>query len=119
MTAGAWDDPVADLVAAGTVIWLTTRGRRSGLPRHAAVGFVEGPDGSVLVSAGGHDTHWARNLLADPRCEVARCGRCGAYVAEPLVPDEHRAAVIALILRYGTPAERLGEGPSFRLRPRA
>ena len=26
-------------------------------------------------------------------------------------------AIVALILRYGTPAERLGAGPAFRLEP--
>jgi hypothetical protein len=29
--------------------------------------------------------------------------------------EAHRA-VVELILRYGTPAERLGRGPAFRLR---
>jgi hypothetical protein len=29
---------------------------------------------------------------------------------------EHAAAVRDLILRYGTPAEGLGQGPSFELR---
>ena len=38
-------------------------------------------------------------------------------VAEPLAPVEHARAVRGLILRYGTPAEGLGRGDSFRLRP--
>ena len=38
-------------------------------------------------------------------------------VAEPLEAADHARAVRGLILRYGTPAERLGHGPSFRLRP--
>jgi deazaflavin-dependent oxidoreductase (nitroreductase family) len=106
-----------DLAAWGKVILLTTRGRRTGLPRRTAVGFVEEPDGCLLVSAGGSGTHWARNLIADPRCEATRDGRSRAYRASELERDEHVAAVRSLILRYGTPAERLGEGPSFRLTP--
>jgi deazaflavin-dependent oxidoreductase (nitroreductase family) len=110
-------DPGWELASWGKVIVLTTRGRRSGRPRSTPVGFVEEPHGSLLVSASGPETHWARNLLADPRCTVSRAGDERSCEARPLGADEHRAAVVALILRYGTPAERLGEGPSFRLTP--
>ena len=37
-------------------------------------------------------------------------------LAEPLGRDDHVRAIRALILRYGTPSEDLGRGPSFRLR---
>lgn len=37
--------------------------------------------------------------------------------AERLRGDAANRAVVALILKYGTPAERLGRGPAFRLRP--
>jgi deazaflavin-dependent oxidoreductase (nitroreductase family) len=95
---------------------LTTTGRRSGRPRRVAVGFVDEPDGSILVAAG--DTAvWARNLEADPRCQVEIGERRFDALAEPLDRREHGEAVARLILRYGTPAERLGRGPSFRLRP--
>lgn len=40
-----------------------------------------------------------------------------AAVAEPLEQADHARVIRGLILRYGTPAERLGRGPSFRLRP--
>ena len=38
-------------------------------------------------------------------------------LAEPLEREDHVQAIRALILRYGTPSEDLGRGPSFRLRP--
>jgi hypothetical protein len=84
------------------------------------VGFVDdGPaaDGSVLVAAGSADTAWARNLLAEPACRVRIGDRSFNAVAEPLEPADHARAIRELILRYGTPAETLGNGPSFRLRP--
>ena len=81
-----------------------------------AVGFVDGPDGSILVAAG-EDALWASNLEADPRCLVEIGERRFEAVAEPLDRREHGDVVAGLILRYGTPAERLGRGPSFRLRP--
>ena len=81
-----------------------------------AVGFVEAPDGSLLVAAGAPEADWARNLEADPRCRVAVQGHLVDAIAEPLDPPEAAAVVRELILRYGTPAEGLGRGPAFRIR---
>ena len=85
----------------------------------AAVGYVEEPDGSVLVSAGGPDTHWALNLFAEPSAVLWIGGRAVPVIAEPLEPTDHGRAIRELVLKYGTPAESLGAGPSFRLRPLA
>lgn len=106
-----------DLAAWGKVVILETKGRRSGEPRRAAVGYVADADGSLLVAAGGPDTHWALNLGADARCIVEREGVRTACRAEALDGPRRQAAVAALILKYGTPAERLGLGPAFRLAP--
>lgn len=105
------------LVDGGRVLRLETRGRTSGLPRAVAVGFVAEPDGSVLIAAGSDATTWARNLLADPACRVEVSGRRYEAAAEPLDREDHIRAIRALIVRYGTPSESLGRGPSFRLRP--
>lgn len=80
-----------------------------------AVGYVEEPDASLLVAAGTPETGWARNLLAEPACRVELGGAAWPAVAEPLEGSEAARAVRELILRYGTPAERLGRGPVFRL----
>lgn len=106
-----------DLAAWGKVITLRTIGRRSGATRVATVGFLEEPDGSLLVAAAAPEADWASNLLVEPRCEVEREGLRRACVATPLDGDERRAVIAGLILRYGTPSERLGSGPAFRLRP--
>ena len=104
-----------ELVAWGRVIEIETTGRRSGLPRRTAIGYILRDDGSLVVAATDPDAHWARNLAADPRCRVRDERGWRGCVATPLEGEEHSAAVIALVLRYGTPAERLGLGPSFRL----
>lgn len=80
-----------------------------------AVGYVEEPDGSLLVAAGSADTGWARNLDADPACRITLGDASWPASAEPLEGAEAARAVRELILRYGTPAERLGRGPVFRL----
>ncbi len=108
-----------DLVAWGRVLRIETRGRVSGRTASAAVGFVERPDGVLLVAAGSHHADWALNLLAEPNCRVTIAATSRAAVATPLDGADHAAAVRALILKYGTPAEGLGGGPAFELRPEA
>jgi len=96
---------------------LETVGRVSARPVRTAVGFVEEPDGSLLVVAGEPDADWARNLAALPVGRVTVGEGSWDVVADALDEHEHARAIRELILRYGTPAERLGAGPSFRLRP--
>jgi deazaflavin-dependent oxidoreductase (nitroreductase family) len=109
-----------DLVASGRFARVRTIGGRTGLDRTATIGFVDdedGSSGSILVAAGSTDTGWARNLMADPACRVEVGARAFDAIAELLTPVEHARTVRDLILRYGTPAEGLGRGASFRLRP--
>jgi deazaflavin-dependent oxidoreductase (nitroreductase family) len=106
-----------ELAEWGTVLLLETRGRSTGAPLTVAVGYIEQPDGSLLVAANDENSHWARNLIVAPACRVTREGRVASYVAERLEGKPRNDAVVALILRYGTPAERLGAGPVFCLVP--
>lgn len=96
---------------------LGTIGRVTGRPARTAVGYVEEPDGSLLIAAGDADADWALNLLHEPQATIEIGDRRRPVVAEALEGREHSRAVRELILRYGTPAERLGAGPAFRLRP--
>ena len=108
-----------DLVATGRFVRIETHGSRTGLARSVTVGYVEADDrsGAIHVAATAPDAAWARNLLADPTCRVHVGRRSFDAVAKPLEGVDHAAAVRGLILRYGTPAEGLGHGPSFRLEP--
>jgi|tagenome__1003787_1003787.scaffolds.fasta_scaffold19299331_2 deazaflavin-dependent oxidoreductase (nitroreductase family) len=103
----------------GKVAILATVGRSSGRVGHAAVGFVEEPDGALVVAAGTDATDWALNLRAARGCS-ARIGDDSAdYEAHELFGPDRNHAISALILKYGTPAERLGRGPAFRLSRRS
>jgi deazaflavin-dependent oxidoreductase (nitroreductase family) len=106
-----------DLAAWGKVIMLETVGRVSGRARSVTIGFVEEPNGSLLVAAASETTNWARNLVATTDCTVERDGVRHGFQAVPLDRAMHAATVTALILKYGTPAEGLGAGPAFRLQP--
>ena len=109
-----------DLVAGGRYVRIVTRGRRTGDSHAVTIGFAEseaGPAGAIVVAAGDTEADWALNLLDDPACRVRVGERAFDATAEPLAGAEHAQAVRALILRYGTSAEGLGRGPSFRLVP--
>ena len=111
-------DPIGEELARwGKVAWIETTGRTSGNPVTAAVGFLEDADGSLLIAAGSELADWARNLVANPRCHVTISDEVGWYDAVVADTDEQARAVVGLILKYGTPAERLGRGPVFRLTP--
>ena len=109
------DDIGPQLAAWGKVARLQTRGRVTGRESVVTVGFAERPDGSLAVAAGSPDADWALNLLNEPRCEVLDGAAPGFYLARPLDRAELAVAVRELILKYGTPAERLGFGPAFVL----
>ena len=112
------DDIGEQLAGWGKVIRLVTRGRVTGAPVEVALGYVDEPDGSVLVAAGSPEADWARNLEADAACRVVVGEDVWPQaVAERLEGADPQRAVRELILKYGTPAERLGRGPAFRLRP--
>ncbi|HJP89390.1 MAG TPA: nitroreductase family deazaflavin-dependent oxidoreductase [Candidatus Limnocylindrales bacterium] len=111
------DELGEQLAGWGKVLRLETRGRSTGGSIEVAVGYVEEPDGSFLVAAGSPDTAWGRNLGADPTCRLAIGDVLRSAVALPLDGADANRAVRELILKYGTPAERLGRGPVFRLRP--
>ena len=113
-------DDIGDQLAGwGKVVRLDLLGRVSGLPMSVAVGYVEEHDGSLLVAAGEPDADWARNLEAEPRCRATIGERTFEVVGERLDGTSAADAVVGLILKYGTSAERLGRGPVFRLRPLA
>ena len=99
----------------GRIAILETRGRRSGRPSRAAVGFVDGDGGAIVVAAGEPSAAWARNLAADPTGTATIGERTTTFTAVELEGPERHAAIASLILKYGTPSEGLGRGPVFRL----
>jgi deazaflavin-dependent oxidoreductase (nitroreductase family) len=105
------------LAAWGKVVLLETTGRASGRAIRTPVGFVAEDDGSLLVAAGSASAHWAANLRADPHCHGSIGSERRAYRAEEVEGPDRARAITELILKYGTPAEGLGVGPAFRLRP--
>ena len=51
-------------------LYLTTTGRRSGQPREIEIWFTRHDGRHYLIAEHLWETHWVRNLLADPRVSV-------------------------------------------------
>lgn len=113
----ALDELGEQLAGWGKVVRLDLRGRVSGTNASVAVGYLEEPDGALLIAAGDPDARWVRNLEAEPRGRATIGDRSFEVIAQRLEGAEAAQAVVGLILKYGTSAERLGRGPVFRLRP--
>jgi hypothetical protein len=84
-----------------------------------ALGYLDDPvvTGAVLVAATDAEADWVHNVEAEPRVLVTIGERAFVAFAERIDGRDHQATVRDLILKYGTPSEGLGRGPSFRLRP--
>lgn len=61
------------LINAAPYMVLTTRGRKTGLPRHTALEYRQHGSKYYLISAWGRRSHWVQNLLAHPEVTF-QCG---------------------------------------------
>ena len=67
---------------------LTTRGRKSGLPREVLLPCVRTPSTIITISTYGMQSDWIRNLRKDPAISVTRAGQvvgARAEIVEELV----------------------------------
>ena len=67
-------------------LYLTTEGRKTGLPREIEIWFVESGGSLYVLAEHFHNAQWVKNIEQDPRVSV----RCGARrfraAARPLDP---------------------------------
>ena len=93
--AEAWDSSLGGSQGMLPTLLLTTKGRRSGEPRHSPLIYQPAGDGFVVIaSKGGWPTHpaWYLNLQADPEAEV-RAGKRHLRVEARTAKGEERAAL--------------------------
>jgi len=96
-------------------LYLTTRGRKSGLPREIEIWFTE-HDGRYYVIAEHATSQWLRNLKAFPDVQVRIADQCSPARARLLTsdsdPDLLRTVQQASRKKYGW-----GEGVVVELAP--
>jgi deazaflavin-dependent oxidoreductase (nitroreductase family) len=61
---------LGDFLNAARILVLTTRGRKSGLPRHTPIEYRQHGSKIYIVSAWGTRPHWYQNLLVHARVTV-------------------------------------------------
>jgi deazaflavin-dependent oxidoreductase (nitroreductase family) len=87
---------LGDLLNAIHIMVLTTRGRRSGQPRHVPIEYRRHGRKIYLVSAWGSRPDWVQNVKTDPRVTVQLGRRTQA--AQALVVTDPAEALRALYL---------------------
>jgi deazaflavin-dependent oxidoreductase (nitroreductase family) len=71
-------------------LYLTTTGRKTGLPRQIEIWFVAHADRFYILAEHFHRTQWVRNIIANPRVQVRLAGR--EFTATARVLDEQSDA---------------------------
>src|SRR5712692_11128715 len=104
--------PLAELMRSRCVLVLTTRGRKTGLPRTGAVSFMPLEDHFVVFSGWGVGSNWFRNIRANPEVMVT-VGRRKMRATAQVVEDPERRRQLMLEMQARSP----GCGPPPLMRP--
>ncbi len=73
------------------VLYLTTIGRRSGLPREIEIWFVEAEGKLYLLAEKFHEANWVQNIERNSRVKVRLNGQEREATARVLDPQRDRA----------------------------
>jgi deazaflavin-dependent oxidoreductase (nitroreductase family) len=77
------------------VCYVTTTGRSSGRPHEIEIWFTEVGDALYLISGGGPDSDWVKNLVAEPAATVRVDDETFPVRARvPVHPGEERTVVV-------------------------
>lgn len=81
---------------------LTTRGRRTGLPRHTVLEYRRHGSKFYIISGWGEQAHWYKNLLADDQVTI-QYGRLTIPARAVKVTDPAEALRAVYMFRRGSP----------------
>jgi deazaflavin-dependent oxidoreductase (nitroreductase family) len=90
------------LVGLLPLLIITTRGRKSGQPRHSVLEYRQHGTKHYVVSAWGRRTQWLQNLLAHPLVTVQKGQACFGARAS-LVDDSGEALRVLYLFRKKAP----------------
>jgi deazaflavin-dependent oxidoreductase (nitroreductase family) len=96
-------------------LYLTTTGRRSGLPREIEIWFTR-RDGCYYVIAEYTTSHWVQNLLAQPQVSV-RLGQEQFPASARLVSPDSERELHALVQKLSRDKYGWGDGLVVELKP--
>ena len=102
----------------GYLMILRTRGRKSGQMRDAPLGYAIVGDAVYCMAGFGRQTHWFKNIQADPKVEVILPARSFSGIAEEVTDDAERLRVLPPLLRsMGVVAGAMGMGNTRQMTP--
>ncbi len=106
---------LTSVLAGLPIVWLTTTGAKTGLPRRSPlVGLVDG-DKVVVIASNFGQTHypaWYHNLRAHPQAQVTLDGQTRTYTAAEASGAEREGywrEAVAVYPGYAAYARRVGE----------
>ncbi len=80
-----------DSLAAEQYLYLTTTGRKTGLPREIEIWFVASGRNLYVLAEHFHKAQWVRNIMKTPRVHVRVAGREHLAMATVLDPERDAA----------------------------
>ncbi len=95
---------LGELLARVRLVVLTTRGRKSGLPRHTIVEYRMHGKKVYLISGWGNQPNWVQNLYAHPHATVQAGPRTYHVVATPV---ENTSEVLRALFLFRKPAPNI------------
>ena len=69
-------------------VYVTTTGRKTGLPREIEIWFVEADGRLYILAEHGYKAQWVRNILSNPRVQVRLGDQQWNGLARVLDPDK-------------------------------
>lgn len=90
------------VIGAAPIMVLTTRGRKSGLPRHTALEYRQHGSKFYVISGWGQRADWLQNLLADPNVTI-QCGQHTFAARARVVEDAGEANRVVQLYRKQLP----------------
>jgi deazaflavin-dependent oxidoreductase (nitroreductase family) len=97
-------------------IYVTTTGRRTGLPREIEIWFVAWQGRFYIFAEQFHRAQWVKNIARDPKVEVRLGGRRFHATARALDP-ERDAAEWQTVQRLAREKYGWGDGLPVRITP--
>ena len=75
-------------------LYLTTTGRKTGLPREIEIWFVEADRRFYILAEHGYKAHWVQNIIRDPHVRVRVADELWDGLARALDPDHDSEAYL-------------------------
>lgn len=76
-------------------VLLTTRGRKTGLPREVLLPCERSPEFLIIISTYGWRSHWIRNIQQNPEVQVSCAGWIASGHAELVEELDRKRALVA------------------------